>query len=137
MYSDCMNYCKSCRQCAIVTGGGRRLNPPLMPIPVERVFQITGVDIMELPKTKQGNKYAVVFQDYLSKWPFAFATPDQKAITLAKLLMKEVIPVIGIPEALLLDRGINLMSHPMKLLAKSPPICCLGLTVVHQQRQHL
>ena len=48
-------------QCGIVTGGGRRLNPPLMPIPVERVFQIIGVDIMELPKTKQVNKYAAVF----------------------------------------------------------------------------
>ena len=66
---------------------------------------------MKLPKTKQRNKYAVVFQDYLSKWPFVFATSDQKAITLAKLLEEEVIPVIGVPEALLSDWGTNLMSY--------------------------
>ena len=35
----------------------------------------------------------------------------QKAITLAKLIVEEVIPIIGVPEALLSDRGTNLMSH--------------------------
>ena len=67
---------------------------------------------MELPKTKQRNKYAVVFQDYLLKWPSVFATLDQKAITLVKLLVEAVIPVVGMPEALQLDRGTSLiMSH--------------------------
>ena len=51
MYSDCVRYCKSCPQCAVVTGSGRR-NPPLRPISVDHMFQIVGVDIMELPKTK-------------------------------------------------------------------------------------
>jgi len=34
---------------------------------------------MELPLTKSGNRYTIVFQDFLSKWPFVFAGPDQKA----------------------------------------------------------
>ena len=45
LYSDALNYCKNCPQCAIVSGTGRRSNPPLKPIPVERVFQIVGIDI--------------------------------------------------------------------------------------------
>ena len=32
MYRDCMNYCKSCLECAIVSGVGRRNKPPLSPI---------------------------------------------------------------------------------------------------------
>ena len=88
-----------------------------MLIPVEHVFQIIGVDIIELPKIKQGNKYAVMFQDYLSKWPYVFVIPDQKAITLTKLLVKEVILVIGIPESLLLDRRTSLMSHLIGVFA--------------------
>ena len=83
MYSDTVDYCKNCPQCAIVSGTGRKSNPPLKPIPVERVFQIVGVDIMELSKTSKGNQYVVVFQDFLSKWSFVFATKDQKANTLA------------------------------------------------------
>ena len=99
-------------QYAIMTGGVKRSNPPLTPISVERVFQIIEVDVVELPKAKQRNKYAVVFQDYLLKWPSVFATPDQKVIALAKLLMEAVIPVVGIPEALLSDQGTSLIiSH--------------------------
>ena len=39
--------------------------------------------------------------------------PDQKAIRLVKLLVEEVIPLTGVPECLLSDRGTNLLSHLM------------------------
>ena len=51
-----------------------------------------GVDIMELPRTEKGNKYAVVFQDFFSKWPMVFPVFDQKAIHLARLLVDEIVP---------------------------------------------
>ena len=60
MYSDAVEYCKSCPEYAIVTGGGRIAKPPLHPIHVERPFQILGVDVMELPKTTSGNKYVQI-----------------------------------------------------------------------------
>ena len=56
MYRDVEYHCKNCPQCAIVTGAGRPGRPPLKPIPVSRPFQILGVDIMDLPRTEQGNK---------------------------------------------------------------------------------
>ena len=85
--------------------------PPLHPIPVQRVFQIVGVDVMDLPITEAGNKHVVVFQDFLSKYPLV---PDQKSICIARLLVEEVVPLFGVPEALLSDRGTNLLSHLMK-----------------------
>ena len=48
-------------------GGSRHHRPPLHPIPVSRLFQIVGVDIMELPTTDSGNRYVLVFQDFLTK----------------------------------------------------------------------
>ena len=68
---------------------------------------------MELPLTKRGNRYVVVFQDFFSKWPMVFPTPDQKAIRVAKLLVEEVVPFCGVPEAILSDRGTNLLSSLM------------------------
>lgn len=133
MYTDTVNYCQSCPQCAIVSGIGRRCNPPLKPIPIERVFQLVGVDIMELPKTSEGNRYVVVFQDFLSKWPFVFATKDQKATTLVKLLVEEVIPMIGVPEALLSDRGTNLLSHLMRDTCQLLGVDKLNTTAYHPQ----
>lgn len=62
-----------------------------------------GVDIVKFPICKRGNRYAVVFVDYLTKWPEVFAAPDQTAQTVAELLVKEIIPHHGVPSKLLSD----------------------------------
>ena len=66
---------------------------------------------MDLPITEDGNKHVVVFQDYFTKWPMVYPVPDQKTTRLVELLTKEIIPFFGVPEALLSDRGTNLLSH--------------------------
>ena len=65
--------------------------PPLQPIPVQRPFQIIGVDIMDLPKTERGNKHVLVFQDFLTKWPMVYPVPDQKTKRIVQILVEELI----------------------------------------------
>ena len=36
--------------------------------------------------SKIGNRYTLVFQDYLTKWPEVYAVGDHKATTVAKCL---------------------------------------------------
>ena len=124
-------FCRNCPQCAIVLGCGRRNRPTLHPIPVQRPFQILGVDIMDLPMTPQGNKHMVVFLDFFSKWPLVFPVSDQKTTTLVQLLTKEVIPLFGVPEALLSDRGTNLLSHLMHDMCAMLGIEKLNTTAYH------
>ena len=50
MYTDCLNHGKNCPKCAVSGGNSRKTIPPLKPIPVSRIFQIVGVDIMELQR---------------------------------------------------------------------------------------
>ena len=133
MYGDVITHCRSCPQCAIVNASGKVNKPPLHPIPVERVFQIIGVDIMDLPLTESGNRHVVVFQDFLSKWPLVFPVPDQKAERLARLLVNEVVPFCGVPEALLSDRGTNLLSHLMTDVCRLLGIKKLNTTAYHPQ----
>ena len=118
MYTDAMNYANSCPQCVIVEGTGRRQKPLLQPIVTEHPFQIVGVDIMELPVTNQGNRYAIVFQDLFTKLPLVFPTIDQKAERIAQLLVEEIVPTFGVPETILTDRGANLLSFLMKDVCK-------------------
>lgn len=66
---------------------------------------------MDWPSTECGNKHIVVFQDMLTKWPLVFPVPDQHADRIVRLLSKEVVPMFGVPEALLSDCGVNLLSH--------------------------
>ena len=55
-----------------------------------------------------------MFQDFLTKWPMVFASPDQKPYRIACLLAEEIVPLFGVPENLLSNRGTNLLSHFMK-----------------------
>ena len=68
-------------------------------------FDRVGVDVVQFPKSRSGNKYAVVFIDYLTKWPEVFPTADQTALTIAQLLVTKVISRHGVLGELLSDCG--------------------------------
>ena len=74
------------------------------------------MDVLQLPKSSRGNRYAVVFMDYLTKWPEVFATADQSAPTIAKPSVEKVISRHGVPKELLSDCGASFLS---KLIAES------------------
>ena len=91
------------------------------------------MDVMELPTTSSGNKYVIVLQDFLTKWPMVFAAPDQKASRITQLLAEEVVPFCGVPEALLSDRGTNLLSHLVQDVCNLLGIKKLNTTSYHPQ----
>ena len=91
--------------------GKRVIRLPLHPIPVKRLFQIVGVDIINLPLRTQGDKYVLVFQDFLTKWSIFYSIPDQKSQRIAEFLVRLLIPFFGVSESLLSDHGANLLSH--------------------------
>ena len=80
----------TCLICATRKGGCRTFRPPLAPIP-------------------NGISYVAVFMDYLTKWLEAFAIPDQKADTIARLFVKNIVYRHGIPGELLSDCGANFL----------------------------
>ena len=86
---------------------------------------------MDLPKTEQGNKHVIVFQDFLTKWPVVMSMPDQKTTRI--VLVEEIIPMFGVPEALLSDRGTNLLSHLMEDMCGLLGIEKYNTTAYHPQ----
>jgi len=86
----CAAYCTGHSVCA-----------PLTPIPVARPFDRMGIDIVQLPRSSKGNQYAVVFMDYLTKWPEVFAVHDQTAATIARLLVEEIVSHHSVPAEIL------------------------------------
>lgn len=108
MQADVRKLCQSCLLCAS-RHVGQAHKPPLSPIPVAGPFDCLGVDIIQFPCSWDGNKYAVVYMDYLTKWPEVFAVADQTATTVAQTLV-EIISRHGVPAKLLSDRGANFLS---------------------------
>lgn len=62
--------------------------------PLERIA--TGI-LGELPLTKKGNKYILVVADYYTKWTESFAIQNMESITIARVIVEEVICRIGTP----------------------------------------
>ena len=69
-----------------------------MPILVKGPFHRVAVNVLQLPLTSSGNKYVVVFMDYLTKWVEALPTADQQAVTIAMLPIENIICRHGVPE---------------------------------------
>ena len=130
MRKDINEWCRACTKCAS-RSVGRAVRSKLSPIPVGGPFDMVGVDVLQLPKTKQGNRYAVVFMDYLTKWPEVFAVPNQTAPTIAKLLVEGVVARHGVPAKLLSDRGPSFLSKLVLEVCKY-----LGVTKVNTSAYH-
>ena len=98
-------------------------------------FPRVGVDVLTLhvPLTNSDNRYAVLFMDYLTKWPEVIPVPDHKAETIARLLVKHVFCKHGVPTELLSDREADFMSNVMKKVCKLAGIKKLNTTNYHPQ----
>lgn len=114
---------------------GRNIKVPLTPIPVNGPFD--RVDVLKLPKTNRGHQYAVVFVDYLTKWPEVFAVRDQTAPTIAKLLVEKIISRHGVPTELLSDREANFLSNLLSEVYLLMGIKKLNTTAYHPQTDGL
>ena len=96
-----------------------------------------GVDVIQYVKSEAGNQYAVVFVDYLTKWPEVFPVADQTTLTIAKLLVEEIIPRHGVPKELLSDRGAAFLSKLMAEVYELTGIHKLNTTAYHPQTDGL
>jgi len=105
--------CVSCVVCASVKGQGFIGKPPLVSIPVGGIFECVGMDFVELDLSSSGNRYALVFQDYLSKWPEVYAVVNRKAETVAQCLL-DLIWKHGGPSRMIHDRAAEFLSNVLQ-----------------------
>lgn len=84
-----------------------------------------------LQTTKRGNKYLLTFQDAFTSYPEAIPLPDQKAETIAKVFVTEIVSRHGTPKQLLTDRGTNFVSELFKNVYKMLGITKLQTTAYH------
>ena len=136
MRADIRSWCRACLTCA-TQHVGQAAKPPLTPIPVAGPFDRVGVDVIKFPMNSAGNQYAVVFMDYLTKWPEVFATSDQSALTIACLLVEQVISRHGVPAELLSDRGKAFLSKLLHEVYDLMSMKTVNTTAYHPQMDGL
>ncbi|KAG5885093.1 hypothetical protein JTB14_003967 [Gonioctena quinquepunctata] len=110
--ADVQDWCRKCAVCAASNGPRIRPKAPMRQYNVGSPFERIAIDIAgPFPVSDHGNKYILVAMDYFSKWAEAYALPNQEAITVADVLVKEWICRFGIPMELHSDQGRNFESN--------------------------
>ena len=138
MFRDIDRWCKSCVDCAMKKAPRNRHKAPLLPIPVENAFDRLAVDCLgPFPVSNAGNRYVVVFTEYLTRWPEAFAVPSTDAPTIARLLVNHIVLTHGAPRTLLSDRGANFLSSLVRSVCELLNTKKVNTTAYHPQTDGL
>ena len=88
---------------------------PLLPIPVEGIFDRLAVDILgPLSATHDGNRCISVFSDYYTRWPEAYALASIEATRVAQLLIDKILVRHSASRTLLSDCGLNFLPSVVK-----------------------
>jgi len=87
-------------------------------------------------RSKSGNRYALVLQDYLTKWPEVYAVPDRKADTVVKCLM-DFIWKHGTPNRIIHDRAAEFLSEVLQETARLVGVTQLPTSEGHPQMDGL
>ena len=70
------------------------------------------IDIVGLlPRSKSGKRYILTVQCSFTKWAEAFAIPNQRATTCARVLVKNWVCRYGVPDSIHSDQGRNFESQ--------------------------
>jgi len=139
--TDVRTFVEGCLSCQLENRRkvipGINMIPPSS-IPVGPLFHRMSVDVLgPLPCTTTNKKYIVVFVEYLSRWPEAFAIEKADASTIAQLITEEIVPRFGPPEILLSDRGSVFLSQLVTTLTASLRIVQDNTTAYHPQANGL
>uniref|UniRef100_A0A1A7ZT94 Gypsy retrotransposon integrase-like protein 1 n=1 Tax=Nothobranchius furzeri TaxID=105023 RepID=A0A1A7ZT94_NOTFU len=109
---DVEHHVHCCDVCTSQKGPTQRSRGPLQQYLFEAPMEQVGVDILgPFPTTEAGNRYVLVAMDYFTKWPEAYAMPDQSAASTAQRLVDEMFSRFGVPEELHSDQGRNFESQ--------------------------
>ena len=115
-----------------------RHKAPLLPIPVQDAFDRIACDIIgPFPVSKAGNRYVVVFSEYLTKWCECFPVPSIEASVIARLLVDEIFCRHGAPRTPLSDRGSNFLSSLVKEVCRLLNTKKVNTTAYHPQTDGL
>ena len=139
MSEDTRTWCKSCTICLTRKDAGKLIKAPLKPIPPPAApMEMTAMDILgPFPETADGNKYILVFSDYFTRWPEAFAIKNQTAEVIAQIFVEQIIFRYGVPKKLLTDQGTNFTGNVLKAVNELFQILKLQTSPYHPQTDGL
>ena len=111
-----IHQCEKCSRRKIAPQHGRH---PLQHLPAGNSFERVAMDVLETGVISgTGNRYILVVADYFTKWVEAYALPNHRAETIAKVLVENWILRFGVMRYLVSDQGRDLDGKVMRAICE-------------------
>nr|XP_055054004.1 uncharacterized protein LOC129439426 [Misgurnus anguillicaudatus] len=135
---DVESFCRQCDTCTAKKGPPGQSHAPLQQRQVGCPMDRVAVDVLgPFPQTQRGNRFVVVAMDYFTKWPEAYAVPNQEARTVADVLLEGMFARFGVPAEVHTDQGRNFESRLFSEFCRQLGIWKTRTTPLHPQSDGL
>ena len=107
-------WCRNCERCTVSKAPTPAVRPSMGKLVAERPLDILAIDFTLLEKATDGRENVLVMTDVFSKFAQAVPCRDQKASTVARILVQEWFQKFGVPRRIHSDQGRNFESQLVK-----------------------
>ena len=99
------SWCEKCRRCTVAKPPNRHIRAPMGTLRATAPMEVLALDFTVLEPSSDGYENVLVITDVFSKYTWAIPTRDQRAETVAKVLIKHIFNQFGAPMRLHSDNG--------------------------------
>ena len=126
-------WCRNCERCTVSKAPTPTVRPTMGSLLADRPLDILALDFTVLEKATDGRENVLVMTDVFSKFSQAVPCRDQKASTVAQVLVREWFQKFGVPRRIHSDQGRNFESQLVKDLCQLYNIKKSRTTAYHPQ----
>ena len=111
MVAEVNDHCERCERCMIAKAPQPKIRPTVGMLLAERPLEVLAIDFTVLEKSSCGKENILVMTDVFTKFTQAVPTRDQKASTVARVLVEHWFHHYGVPTRIHSDQGRNFESR--------------------------
>ena len=112
MIHDTTEYVTNCHWCHVAKGHYTGLHTQQGSLVANNPLDLLCIDFLKVDPSRDGKENILVLTDAFTKFSQAFITNNQKALTIAKVLVEKWFYVYGIPAHIHSNKGQSFMRMP-------------------------
>ena len=118
MAADACNWVSQCSCCQVAKGNYTTPRPKIGHLESNNLMDLLCLDFTKIDPSRTGKENVLIMTDAFSKFSVAVVTPNQRAVTVAKVLVDKWFHIYGVPSRIHSDQGKSFDNNIIRSLCK-------------------